>query len=228
LPVDKPSPPNSGTPAPRSPLPRGRSDLEPGEVGRHQRDRIVATVAAVIADHGYGGLTIARIIAGARISRTTFYGHFTDKREALVAAYDVILGHYLATVEEACNAQADWPEKVKAGIGATVRFAQVEPAYVQLLASAFLAADRELARRLQPSYEQLVALLAAGRLEQAETEALPPFTEQALVGAIAAILARTLPSEEFGPLVDVESQLSEFVLMPYLGPAGARRAVASG
>ena len=44
------------------------------------------------AEKTYAATTIADIVASARISRTTFYKHFADKRECFDAAIDYCIG----------------------------------------------------------------------------------------------------------------------------------------
>ena len=211
---------------PNSPLPRGRHDLTPEVVERHQRDRVVVAVAQVMAEHGFGGLTVERIIALARISRTTFYGHFANKNEAMIGAHEQIFKGFLSGVLGACRPQVEWAEKVKAAIGATLEFAAAQPAQAQLLAAGFLTTDLALARRVSVSYDQVAALLAEGRRSHPAAAGLPALTEQALVGAIATVLARGLLSGEPEPLAGLHSQLTEFTLIPYLGMAEAARVVA--
>lgn len=211
---------------PSSPLPRGRHDLAPEAVERHQRDRVVAAVAQVMAEHGYGGLTVERIIALARISRTTFYCHFDNKHEAVIGAHEQIFQRFLAVVQDACRLQVEWADKVRAAIGATLEFATSEPAQTQLLVAGFLAADLTLARRVSVSYDQLAALLSEGRRCHPQAASLPELTERALVGAIATTVARGLVSAEPEPLVGLHSQLTELTLTPYLGMAEAARVVA--
>jgi AcrR family transcriptional regulator len=215
--------PEPSSPEPSSPLPRGRHDLAPEVVARHQRDRIVAAVAQVMAEHGYGGLTVERIIGLARISRTTFYNHFSDKREAVIGSHEQIFERFLVLVEGACPPRDDWAERVRAGIGATLEFAVAQPAQAQLLAAGFLAADLTLARRVRVSYDQVAALLAEGRRAHPNAAALPSLTEQALVGAIATVLARELVSVNPEPIDGLHAQLTEFTLIPYLGMAEAAR-----
>jgi AcrR family transcriptional regulator len=211
---------------PGSPLPRGRHDLAPEVVERHQRDRIVIAVAQVMAEHGYGGLTVERIIALARISRTTFYGHFDNKREAVIGAHEQIFERFLALVQDACRPQTEWPDKVRAAIGATLEFAASEPAQAQLLVAGFLAADQTLTRRVRVSYDQLAELLSEGRRRHPEAAALPALTERALVGAIATTVGRGLVSTEPQPFDGLHAQLTEFTLIPFLGNGEAARAVA--
>jgi hypothetical protein len=52
---------------------------------------------------------------------------------------------------------------------------------------------------------------------------MPPTTERALIGGVASIVADRLLSEEPRSLVDLEPQLAEFLLLPYLGRTEASR-----
>lgn len=223
---EQPKAPEPSSPEPGSPLPRGRHELAPEIVERHQRDRIVAAVAQVMAEDGFVGLTVERIIVLARVSRTTFYLYFPDKREAVVSAHEEIFARFLVVVEEACRPQSEWAEKVKAAIGASLSFAAAEPAPAQLLVAGFLAADLDLAQRVRVSYDRLAELLGEGRNVYPRAASLPAMTEQALVGAIATTLARGLISTEPAPFAGLHSQLTELTLIPYLGSEEAARAVA--
>jgi AcrR family transcriptional regulator len=192
---------------------------------RHQRERIFASVASGMAKYGYSDLTIDHIIRPARVSRTTFYRHFADKSDAVTAAHAQSLARLRSKIEEACGSESEWAEKVKVAIEATVDFAIAEPARAQLLATGFLAADLTVTRRAWVSYEELASLLRAGRRQRPEGETLPALTEQALVGAIVSVLGRGLLSSEPGCFDGMGTQLSQFALIPYLGPGAAARAV---
>lgn len=208
-----------------SPLPRGRHKLAPEVVERNQRDRVVAAVAQVMAEHGYGGFTVERITGLARVSRTTFYGHFANKREALIGSHELIFRRFLGLVQDACRGQVEWGDKVRAAIGVTLGFAKSEPAQAQLLVAGFFVADQALARRTQVSYDRLAEMLGEGRGHSPLAAVMPEMTERALIGAIATILARGLVSAEPEPFAGLHSQLTEFTLIPYFGRAEAARAV---
>jgi AcrR family transcriptional regulator len=192
---------------------------------RHQRERIFAAVATGMAKHGYSELTIDRIIRPARVSRTTFYRHFADKRDAVTTAHAQSLARLRSKIEEACRSESEWAEKVKVAIEATVDFAIAEPARAQLLATGFLGADLTLTRGVRVSYEELATLLSEGRRQRPEAEALPALTEQALVGAIVSVLGRGLLSSEPECIDRMRAELSQFALIPYLGHSAAARAV---
>src|SRR5664279_5747787 len=108
-------------------LPRGRHGLSPEVVERHQRDRVSSAVAATLAEHGYEGLTVERIVVEAQISRSTFYVHYANKQDAVLAAHDMVFERLLETIAQACEGDAEWPEKVNAAIGASLEFVAAQP-----------------------------------------------------------------------------------------------------
>ncbi|HSS43441.1 MAG TPA: TetR/AcrR family transcriptional regulator [Solirubrobacterales bacterium] len=224
--VDKPNEEDPRDKSSFRPLPGGPHDLPADEVHRHQRERIFSAVAVVMAEAGYAGLTVDRIIALARISRGTFYREFANRREAAIGAHEQIFERFFASLVAACRTEDQWADKVKAAIGATLEFAAAEPAQAQVLATGMLAADLDLTRRVRDSYDRLAKLLSQGRRECPGAASLPQVTEQFLIGAIAAVLARQLISEGSSQLVGMHTELTQLTLIPYLGPVEARRAVA--
>jgi AcrR family transcriptional regulator len=222
--TETPSGPDPSEPDPDQPLPHGRHTFPPELVARHQRDRIVAAVAAVVAEHGYAGLNVARVIAMARVSRSTFYGHFADKREAVIGSHAQIFARLRAQILKACEEQSEWAEKVKAAVGAVLAFAVAEPAQAQLIFAGFFATDRSLERHARVSLDEIAELLRAGRRLHPAAADLPALSEEATVGAIAAVLARGLADAEVGSVDGLGPQLSQFVLIPYLGRTAAAEA----
>jgi AcrR family transcriptional regulator len=206
--------PSSGRPEALAPLPRGRHPLPPEEVERHQRERILHAVAAGMAKRGYATLTVGSIIAEARVSRTTFYSQFANKQAAVQGAYEEIFRRFLALVEEACAAEKEWPMKLQRGLEATVGFAAAQPAMALLLAAQAEVADRALGETMVAARRQLVELLLRGR-SYPGAEQLPEITEEALVGAIAAVISRAVLDGTLDDAENLRTQLIEFVLVFY-------------
>jgi AcrR family transcriptional regulator len=226
--ADEPKPSRTGSrPArPGAPLPRGRPYLSPEAVREHQRDRIVAAVAQVMAERGYAALTVGSIIEVARISRTTFYNHFPNKREAVLGAHRLIAERFVSQLAGACEGLESWPEKVMAGIDATFEFVARDPRQALLIAPPFIAADPAVEHRIGETRERLAALLAEGRRHMPEGESLPAVTEQGLVGALIAILAGRVAERDFGEATELRGELVQLTLTPYMGAAEAAKAVA--
>lgn len=205
-------------------LPRGRHRLPREIVIRNQRLRLVAGVARAVAEHGYGRLTVEQVISAAGVSRATFYEQFENKRQAVLAAHDVVFERYLAVLVRACNSESEWPLKIKAAMATTIAFAMDEPEQAQLLALDAIAGDAEVTSRVLASSDHLASLLSAGRQHSPRgPEQLPALTEKALVGAVSALLAGRLMNGEADSLPELEPQVVELILTPYLGAEEATR-----
>lgn len=204
-------------------LPQGRHRLPREVVSRNQRLRLVAGVARAMAEHGYARLTVEHVIAAAGVSRTTFYEHFDNKQEAVLVAHDVVFERFLGSLLRSCNSEREWPLRVKAAIGTTLAFAVSEPEQAQLLVLDALAADVKVTSRVLASNDHLASLLSAGRQYNPRGADLPGLTEKALVGAVSAIVAGRLMNGEAECLPELEPQLVELILIPYLGPEEASR-----
>lgn len=203
-------------------LPRGRHRLPREVVERNQRQRLVAGVAEALAEHGYARLTVEQVISAAGVSRSTFYEQFKNKRDAVLSAHEDVFAHFLTAMMRACNAESEWPLKIRAAIRMALEFASAEPAQAQLLVLDALTGDAEVAGRVLTSSDHLAALLAAGGRQNPGAAALPKLTEKALIGAAAAIIAGRLMNGEAAVLPELEPQLVELTLMPYLGAETAR------
>jgi len=209
-------------PEPGGPLPRGRHGLKPAEVAAHQRQRIADGVARAVAEHGYGSLTVEQVIELAGVSRSTFYVHFDNKLEALLASHELIFERFLVTINEGC-ARDKWPAKIDAAIGATLSFATDAPEQFQILSTGSLAADVELAGQVVNSYRRLAEMLAGARQASPYRNELPACTEQFLVGGVASIITSWLTRGQADDPRAFQQQLVELTLIPYYGRARAAR-----
>lgn len=54
------------------------------------RERLVVAAVDLFTDQGYDETTVAQIAARAGVTRSTFFRHFADKREVLVAGQDTL------------------------------------------------------------------------------------------------------------------------------------------
>ncbi|HWW66616.1 MAG TPA: helix-turn-helix domain-containing protein [Solirubrobacterales bacterium] len=223
MPPQQPHPLDSEALEPAWDLPQGRHRLPREVVARNQRLRLVAGVARAMAEHGYARLTVEHVIEAAGVSRTTFYEHFDNKQEAVLLSHDVVFERFLGSLVRACNGEREWPLKVKAAIGTTIAFAVAEPEQAQLLALDALAADVNVTRRVLASNDHLAGLLSAGRQHTPRGADLPGLTEKALVGAVSAIVAGRLMNGEAERLPELEPELVQLVLTPYIGAEEAAR-----
>ena len=88
--------------------PRSRAELS-------QRERIVRAVGQLVVEKGYETLSIPAISARAGTSNQTFYEHFSNKREAFLAAFDVTAAEGLIGHAKAFEAAGDRPGRGRRG-----------------------------------------------------------------------------------------------------------------
>jgi AcrR family transcriptional regulator len=56
------------------------------------RDAIVASALELFADRGYGAVRVEDVARAAGVSRATFYNHFAEREDILVALFERLLG----------------------------------------------------------------------------------------------------------------------------------------
>lgn len=100
---------------------------------RNQRARIIDALVESCAAKTFAATTISDIVAGASISRTTFYKHFPDKRACFDAAVDACVEEVAGTAREA-HAPGEPPgAAVIKGTAAILALMAARPALAQLL-----------------------------------------------------------------------------------------------
>jgi AcrR family transcriptional regulator len=204
-------------------LPHGPHKLSREVVSERQRKRLLAGATQAVAKHGYAELTVEQILREAGISRTTFYEHFKNRRECVLAAHEAAFEKLTGAVDRACEGRLGWPDRLAAGIGIAVDYATVAPEDARLLVPEAMGADPLLARRALVSTDRLVDRLREGREHSAEAAALPELTERALIGAATSVIGACLVSGQAERLPALKPQLVELMLLPYVGSEEARR-----
>jgi AcrR family transcriptional regulator len=104
---------------------------------------MLVAVLQSVAELGYATTTVADVVAGAAVSRSTFYAQFADKEACFVAAYDFAMQHALARIDAATAAAAaaqSWRERVRTDLTAYLDVLADEPALATTLHVEVLAA----------------------------------------------------------------------------------------
>lgn len=124
-----------------------RTTLPPHIAGRTQRQRIIDAIIESCAEKTYAATTITDIVGRARISRTTFYKQFEDKRACFDAAVDYCLSE-LQKVAASAHSSADDPADATRRAATAVLEALAErPGLAQLLSGDALAVDPAVIER---------------------------------------------------------------------------------
>jgi AcrR family transcriptional regulator len=205
-------------------LPSGRHGLPREVVTESQRARLTAAMIAVVAEHGYEGATMNEIVGAAGVSKRTFYGYFASKEECFFNTFDAIARH-LETAMRAAGAEDDeWPERVKLRIGAMLEAFAANPDLARFVLIVPAAGRGEVAER----YRELLASLLAILVDDAPDDVArrpSPGAEESLMGAVAALIGRSVRAGEGEKLADLKPVLTELVLTPYLGRRAAQKTI---
>jgi AcrR family transcriptional regulator len=204
--------------------PRAEGGHPPPFVAYSQAERILRALAACASDRGYPAVTIAEIAARASISQATFYSHFDDKDDALLAALDSAAAQMLGVVMPASRRAPDWPNSVRAAIGALCAFGAAEPDLACLAAIESFAAGPLILDERDRTLETVRSLLEPGFEIAPETK---PLVLDAAIGAVWGLLYNKIGKDGPRSLPEVAPLASYMALAPFLGPERAAE-VANG
>jgi AcrR family transcriptional regulator len=143
-----------------------------------------------VASKGYANTTVADVVAGAGVSRKTFYEQFRDKEECFLAAFDAGVDLLLDTILAAQPADDDttWLALMRARARAYLETLASEPSFARtFLLEVFAAGPRALERRAEVL--RRFAQLFRDLHEEARRQfpQLPPVPEPIYVAAVGAI-----------------------------------------
>ena len=148
----------AGAAAPR-PLPRGRHGLGREVVLRSQRSRLLDGMVRAVAERGYAAATVADALRHARVSRATFYQHFTGKEDCFLAAYAAAARVHHRRVLDAVEAEPDPRRRLRAGTAAYLGVLEEQPVYARALLVEVAAAGPRAAQLRAGAVQRYVALL---------------------------------------------------------------------
>ena len=206
------------------PLPAGRHGYSREQVAHHQRERLIAGLAAAVAEKGYAAVTLTDIVKQAKVSRRVFYANFESKEQCFLAAFEVVLAHLRELVADAVEGIAGWPQQAIAATRATLGFLAAEPDLARLCLVESRGAGPAVAARFNAAVGELLPLLRQGRGERLEGERpLPDSTEDSTIGSLVSLAHRKVAAGEAAQLEDLLPDCAELVLLPYLGPTEAAR-----
>ncbi len=83
-----------------------------------QRERLLQALVELVDEHGWAGVRISELVARAGVSRRSFYEHFRNKEECLLAAFDESVRRLTERMVAAYDPRMEWQEQVQAIVGA--------------------------------------------------------------------------------------------------------------
>jgi AcrR family transcriptional regulator len=189
-----------------------------------QRSRLLAAALGAVEDLGYTRVTVAHIASRARVSRRTFYELFENREDCLLAALESVVGMVREELAGEGLDEGSWRERVRVGLWGVLSFFEREPVLARVCVVQALRGGPKVLECREGVLAELARVVDEGRQEGAGSGGgCPPLTAEGLVGAAFTIVYGRLLRGEREPLTDLFGELMSMIVLPYLGPAAARR-----
>jgi AcrR family transcriptional regulator len=199
-------------------LPAGRHSLTREVVLASQRGRLLDAMAQAVSEHGYGAVTVAQVVAGAGVSRKTFYEQFRDKEDCFLSLYDTGIAYVLGRIEETLRTEPgdqSPPARLGTGMRAFLAVLSEEPAFSKaIILEVHAAGARALLRRratLEAFAQRYEDINTEARAANPSVPALDHDIAIALVAAIVELAGIRIADGRAETLPELADPLTEFV-----------------
>jgi AcrR family transcriptional regulator len=178
-------------------VPRGRH-APPLEVRLTvQRRRLYEAAAAVFARVGYAEASAEAIAREAGMSKATFYEHFANKEECLLALFDEAATEIMRAIAGAAtDDDTSYEERIRANVGSFLEILTQYPSTAQTLLVEVIGAGPRAAERRDAILDLFAEGLMRDNARMAERIGAPRFTSKddafAIIGAIVELVSRQL------------------------------------
>ena len=210
----------------RATVPRGRHAPPLEQRLSVQRRRLFQAAASVFARMGYADASAEAIAREARMSKATFYEHFANKEECILALFDRATTLVLGAMAEAAQDAGDDPrERLSAGTRAFLDMLAQYPAAAQTLLVEIMAAGERGAERRDRVMAAFASVIdaenAAGAARSDDIERLAsPDDAFAIVGAVVELASRQVRLGVPEDIRDLEPVV-ERLIVSLVSPAAA-------
>ena len=198
--------------------PRGRH-APPLEVRQdRQRARLFAAASAVFARNGFADATAEAIAREAGMSKATFYEHFGNKEECILALFDAATDAVVAGIAQAAiDHGGDTPQgRVGASVRAFLAVVDSFPDQAQTLLVEIIGAGPRAAERRDAALARVADFIDEANRVDAETGLVDrlasPHDAFAIVGAIVELASRQLRTKDPEDIRELEPVLERLVL----------------
>jgi AcrR family transcriptional regulator len=156
-----------------------------------QRERLLNAMTELAGRDGLTATTIADVIAGAGVSRPTFYEYFSDRDACFIAALSDAQRQLLAGVRGAVESES--PEHALAAtIAALIELADSHPATARVVFNEALGGGARALDVRDRGITQIAHMVEQAEQQAPETANVPDLNAPALIGGVCRMLATRL------------------------------------
>jgi AcrR family transcriptional regulator len=185
------------------------------------RLRLIEAMSTVVAEKGYAAATIADIVAAAHVSRRTFYEHFGDKEDCLLACHALSADRMLTALRagvdklERERIRPEIHELISLAVHTVLTVLSDRPALTRTHFAEMQAAGpraRAARRQSQNRFAEMLQQLAIlGR--EYEIALLIPSTQMAtaLVGGISELIVQSVEEGRAAELAELSGTIIDLL-----------------
>jgi AcrR family transcriptional regulator len=183
-----------------------------------QRDRLLRAAALEFAQRGYAGSSSESISRRAAMSKATFYEHFSNKEQCMLALYEHATRVFQAAMATAAaNAPTgDADERMKAGTRAFLTALAENPEFAQTLLVEIIGAGPLAVQRRDQILQTFAAVLDAENAAAARRGLIgrfaSPYDTFAVVGAIGELVSRQVRLGQPEDILDLAPVIDRLIL----------------
>lgn len=182
------------------------------EVASHQRARIQRAMIEIVAEHGYGAVTVRELSRLAGVSTHTFYEHFAGKEECFLSTYERVVRSAARRVLASQMAEGDWQAQLRLGLLAIARELAEEPRVGRLALVEPFAVGPGALERMRRSGGLFETMLRDGFAQGPDKILLPPLLAKGIVAGVAGVARGRLLAGREDELPDLAEELMEWAL----------------
>jgi AcrR family transcriptional regulator len=165
-----------------------------------KRDALCHALTRVTDEHGWTGVTAARVAREAGIPPAEFYDHFRSPEQCYLAVYDRMVGRVTRTATRAVASRpltigaAAWQDQLDAIFGTVLLFFSLEPALARTCLVEVMAAGPAARDRRDESLGRFIGYVEGLRLTHGEP--MPPLAAELIVlGTVELMITRVSRGE---------------------------------
>jgi AcrR family transcriptional regulator len=169
-----------------------------------QRRRLFEALIELINEHGLGGVRISELVSRAGVSRRSFYEHFHNKEECLLAAFDASVRRLTVAMAHAYDPEMEGREQVHAIVAALFEATIARPSATRLVCVDVIAAGEAGMERWAHGAARFEAFLGEVFAQAPGEGGIPEPVTKAVVGALRKILYSRVASGQSGRALRAE------------------------
>jgi AcrR family transcriptional regulator len=180
-----------------------------------QHERILRAAAKVVREQGYEALSIPAISAAAGVSNQTFYENFSSKREAFLAAFEIISREALSVPAAVFDAAGGWPEAIGIGLRAVLEQIAANELFGRLAFFELATAGPVALDKVDAIVDRGTSVLESGVLRDSTGETPHSTILEAIGSGIWFSIQHELAHDRAESLPELAPEFAKIALAPF-------------